>query len=90
VSRAEDLFSQELMRFELLLHRLFRYGAAAKTRNSLMADASRNRPVRSTLELIGNTPMVELTRFDTGHAGSSPSSRTEIPAGRSRTASAFR
>ncbi|HWY15900.1 MAG TPA: cystathionine beta-synthase [Rhizomicrobium sp.] len=31
-----------------------------------MADATRNRPVRSTLELIGNTPMVELTRFDTG------------------------
>jgi cystathionine beta-synthase len=31
-----------------------------------MADATRNRPVHSTLELIGNTPMVELTRFDTG------------------------
>ncbi|HWE05225.1 MAG TPA: pyridoxal-phosphate dependent enzyme [Rhizomicrobium sp.] len=31
-----------------------------------MADATRNRPVRSTLDLIGNTPMVELTRFDAG------------------------
>jgi cystathionine beta-synthase len=30
-----------------------------------MADISR-RPVRSALALIGNTPMVELTRFDTG------------------------
>lgn len=30
-----------------------------------MADISR-KPARSTLALIGNTPMVELTRFDTG------------------------
>src|SRR5690242_6021509 len=30
-----------------------------------MADASR-KPARSALALIGNTPMVELTRFDTG------------------------
>jgi len=31
-----------------------------------MTDGRGSRPVRSTLELIGNTPMVELTRFDTG------------------------
>src|ERR1700731_1842267 len=31
-----------------------------------MADATRNEPARSMLELIGNTPMVELTRFDMG------------------------
>jgi cystathionine beta-synthase len=31
-----------------------------------MTAVSRSAPARSALELIGNTPMVELTRFDTG------------------------
>ncbi|HEY3638925.1 MAG TPA: cystathionine beta-synthase [Rhizomicrobium sp.] len=31
-----------------------------------MAETNRRQPARSALELIGNTPMVELTRFDTG------------------------
>jgi len=31
-----------------------------------MAELSRRRTARSALDLIGNTPMVELTRFDTG------------------------
>jgi cystathionine beta-synthase len=31
-----------------------------------MAEATRARAVRSTLDLIGNTPMMELTQFDTG------------------------
>jgi len=31
-----------------------------------MAEHSRLRPLHSALELIGNTPMVELTHFDTG------------------------
>jgi cystathionine beta-synthase len=31
-----------------------------------MAEITRRQPARSALELIGNTPMVELTRFDTG------------------------
>ena len=31
-----------------------------------MAEHPRLRPLRSALELIGNTPMVELTHFDTG------------------------
>jgi cystathionine beta-synthase len=31
-----------------------------------MADITRRQPARSALELIGNTPMIELTRFDTG------------------------
>jgi cystathionine beta-synthase len=31
-----------------------------------MAEITRRQPARSALELIGNTPMMELTRFDTG------------------------
>ena len=31
-----------------------------------MAEITRRQPARSALELIGNTPMVELTRFNTG------------------------
>ncbi|HEY2446959.1 MAG TPA: cystathionine beta-synthase [Rhizomicrobium sp.] len=31
-----------------------------------MAETARNTPARSMLELIGNTPMVELTRFEIG------------------------
>ncbi|MGH6888900.1 MAG: pyridoxal-phosphate dependent enzyme [Rhizomicrobium sp.] len=31
-----------------------------------MVETIRKQPARSALELIGNTPMVELTRFDTG------------------------
>ncbi|HEY3777451.1 MAG TPA: pyridoxal-phosphate dependent enzyme [Rhizomicrobium sp.] len=31
-----------------------------------MAEMTRKQPARSVLELVGNTPMVELTRFDTG------------------------
>lgn len=31
-----------------------------------MVETTRKQPARSALELIGNTPMIELTRFDTG------------------------
>lgn len=40
----------------------------------------------SVIEMIGNTPMLELTQFDTGYAGCSSSWRTRIPAVRSKTA----
>ena len=38
-------------------------------------------PATSVLDLIGKTPLVELTRFDTGRAGCSSSSKAQNPGG---------
>jgi len=39
--------------------------ARANRSPAAMPDTTRNRPFKSALDLIGNTPMVELTHFDT-------------------------
>jgi len=40
----------------------------------------------SVIDMIGNTPMLELTQFDTGPAGCSSNWKTKTPVARSRIA----